>query len=433
MTGRLLAKPGTSARGPRTGPAGGAAALLHPLARQILGGELPVRLRAWDGSEAGPQSGPVLVLRSPQALRRQLWQPGELGLARAYVTGELDVEGDITEGLRLVWRAIRARGLSGGPRPACRLAASGWLTAARTAIALRVPGPRPAAPATEARLSGRLHSRSRDSAAISHHYDVPAGFYQLILDPAMAYSCALWTAGDPGYTLADAQRDKLDAICRKLGLGPGRRLLDVGCGWGSLSVHAARSFGADVTAVTLAAGQARFLRERIAREGIAGKVAVHNRDYRDIAAGQHDAVASVEMGEHVGDREYPAFCAQLHGLLKPGGRLLIQQMSRGGIAPGGGRFIEAYIAPDMHMRPLGETVGLIEAAGFEVLGVQSMRADYAKTIRAWLATFESRIDEVTALIGGESARVWRLYLAGSALAFDESRIGVHQILAVKPS
>jgi cyclopropane-fatty-acyl-phospholipid synthase len=431
MTGQILTKPGAGADGRKADRAAGAAAMLQPLARQIFGGDLPVRLRAWDGSEAGPDTGPVIVLRSPLALRRLMWHPGELGLAQAYVAGELDVEGDITDGLRSVWRAIRERGTS-GRRPASRLPASGWLTAARTAIALRVPGPRPPAPTTQARIGGRLHSRSRDSAAISHHYDVPARFYQLLLDPAMAYSCALWTSGEPGYTLADAQRDKLDAICRKLLLGPGQRLLDVGCGWGSLSVHAAGSYGADVTAVTLASEQARFVRERLGREGIAGKVAVHNRDYRDIPAGQHDAVASVEMGEHVGDREYPAFCAQLYGLLKPGGRLLIQQMSRGGVAPGGGKFIESYIAPDMHMRPAGETIRLLEDAGFEVLEVQSMRADYTRTIRAWLATFEARIDEVTALLGEESARVWRLYLAGSALAFDESRMGVHQILAVKP-
>jgi cyclopropane-fatty-acyl-phospholipid synthase len=412
-----------------TKPASGAAELLQPVARQLFGGELPVRLRAWDGSEAGPQDGPTIVLRSKHALRRLLWHPGELGLAQAYVTGELDVEGDITEGMRLVWRASRERGLSG----AGRLPAAGWLAAARAAVALRIPGPRPPAPATQARLTGRLHSRSRDQAAIAHHYDVPAEFYQLILDPAMAYSCALWTSGDPEYTLADAQRDKLDATCRQLQLGPGSKLLDVGCGWGSLSVHAALSYGADVTAVTLAGEQARFVRDRIGREGIADQVTVHNTDYRDIRPGQHDAVASIEMGEHVGDREYPAFCAQLHGLLRPGGRLLIQQMSRGAVAPGGGKFIGAYIAPDMHMRPVGETIALIEGAGFEVIGVRAMREHYTRTIRAWLATLEERRDEVTALIGAQSARVWRLYLAGGALAFDEGRMGVHQILAVRPS
>jgi cyclopropane-fatty-acyl-phospholipid synthase len=408
-------------------PDGGAAGLLRPVAEQLLGGELPVRLRAWDGSEAGPADGPTLVLRSRQALRRLLWHPGELGLAQAYVTGELDVDGDLTEGLRSVWRAIRERGLSGA-----RLSPAGWAAAARAAVALRIPGPRPPAPRSQAQIRGRLHSRSRDQAVISHHYDVPAEFYQLILDPAMAYSCARWLSDDPAYTLADAQRDKLDGICRKLGLGPGSSLLDVGCGWGSLSAHAARSFSADVTGVTLAREQARFVQDRLTAEGVSG-VTVRNQDYRDIGAGQYDAVASIEMGEHVGDREYPAFCAQLRDLLRPGGRLLIQQMSRGSVAPGGGKFIEAYIAPDMHMRPVGETVGLLEAAGLEVLSVDAMREDYTRTIRAWLATLEARSAEVTSLLGEEGARVWRLYMAGSALAFDEGRMGVHQILAVRPT
>jgi cyclopropane-fatty-acyl-phospholipid synthase len=323
--------------------AGGAAGLLYPVVRQLFGGELPIRLRAWDGSEAGPQDSPTLVLTDRTALRRLMWHPGELGLAQAYVTGELDVDGDLTEGLRSVGKSIRDRGLTGPSVPA-----AAWLSALRAAVALRIPGPRPAAPATQARISGRLHSRGRDRAVISHHYDVPAEFYRLILDPAMAYSCALWASDDADYTLADAQRDKLDDICRKLELGPGRQLLDIGCGWGSLSVHAARSFGADVTGVTLASEQARFVQDRVTALGLASEVTVVNQDYRDIEPGQYDAVTSIEMGEHVGDREYPAFCAELRGLLRPGGRLLLQQMSRGSTAPGGGKFIESYRAGHAH-------------------------------------------------------------------------------------
>jgi cyclopropane-fatty-acyl-phospholipid synthase len=442
-----------------TGPGdGGVAGVLAPVARRFLGGELPVRLRAWDGSEAGPEHGPVLVLRSRQALRRLLWQPGELGLARAYVTGELDVEGDLTDGLRAVWQATRDRGAGSQPppgarRPAARSraaartrpgagpwAAGTWIAAAGAALRLGIPGPRPPAPATEARVTGRRHSRSRDQAVIAHHYDVPPAFYELILDSSMAYSCGLWPdddlADDPASGLAGglagAQRAKLDVICRKLALAPGQRLLDVGCGWGSLAVHAAGQYGARVTAVTLAAEQAAYVRRRVARLGLDGQVTVLNQDYRDNAAGQYDAVASVEMGEHVGDREYPAFCALLRDRLRPGGRLLIQQMSRGARAPGGGAFIESYIAPDMHMRPLGQTVALIEGAGLEVVGVQGMRADYTRTIRAWLDRLEERYAEATALIGAESARVWRLYLAGGALAFEEGRMGVDQILAERP-
>ncbi|HEY1617195.1 MAG TPA: cyclopropane-fatty-acyl-phospholipid synthase family protein [Streptosporangiaceae bacterium] len=400
---------------------GRAAGTLAPVARRFLGGELPVRLRAWDGSEAGPDGGPVLVLNSRRALRRLLWHPGELGLAQAYVTGDLDVDGDLAEGLRAAWLAARERGRAGA-----RIPAGAWAAAAGAALRLGVLGPPPAAPVTEARVRGQLHSKRRDQAVISHHYDVPAAFYELILDPSMAYSCALWSSADD---LAAAQRDKLDTICRELELRPGTRLLDVGCGWGSLAVHAAREYGAKVTAVTLAAGQAAHVRRRVAEQRLGDLVTVLHQDYRDIAPGEFDAAASIEMGEHVGDREYPAFCALLRDRLRPGGRLLIQQMSRGARAPGGGAFIESYIAPDMHMRPLGQTIGLIEDAGLEVLGVRGMRTDYTRTIRAWLDTLDRRWPEVTALIGTEGGRVWRLYLAGGALAFEQGRMGVDQILA----
>jgi cyclopropane-fatty-acyl-phospholipid synthase len=237
VTGQAAPVPGATADAAPDG--GGVAAVLAPVARWFLGGDLPVRLRAWDGSEAGPDGGPVLVLRSRQALRRLLWQPGELGLARAYVTGELDVEGDLADGLRAVWQAARDRG-AGRTRPGARA----WAAAAAAAVRLGVPGPRPAAPATEARVTGRRHSRGRDQAVIAHHYDVPAAFYELILDPAMAYSCALWPppgqaagpapgeAASPEAALADAQQAKLDVICVSLDLAPGQRLLDVGCGWG---------------------------------------------------------------------------------------------------------------------------------------------------------------------------------------------------------
>jgi len=238
----------------------GAAELLVPVIEQLFGGELPVRVRAWDGSEAGPEGAPVLVLRDRRALRRMMWHPGELGVAQAYVTGELDVDGDITEGLRGAWRAAARRDQAGGRnRAGGRLPAAGWLAAARVAVQLGIPGPRPPAPATEARISGRLHSRSRDRAVIAHHYDVPAAFYQLILDPQMAYSCGYWRSADS--TLADAQQDKLDLICRKLALEPGMRLLDIGCGWGSLAIHAARNHGARVTAVTLSREQAAHVRQ----------------------------------------------------------------------------------------------------------------------------------------------------------------------------
>ena len=406
----------------------GAAQQLTTLLEQFLGGRLPVRLRAWDGSEAGPEDAPLVVLRSRAALRRLVWQPGELGLAQAYITGELDLEGDLGEALRTMWRSVRERGLH-----APKLTAADRLRAAGSALRLGAIGPRPPAPASEARLGGKLHSKSRDRAAISHHYDLSNDFYRLLLDETMAYSCGYWTSEDAGYGPAEAQRDKLELICRKLGLEPGMRLLDVGCGWGSLSLYAAEHHKVQVTGVTLSREQRDFVRERIRERGLEDLVTVELRDYRDLADGGFDAVSTIEMGEHVGDAEYPAFTATLHRMLRPGGRVLVQQMSRGTNAPGGGAFIESYIAPDMHMRPLGDTVSLLERAGLEVRAVEAMREHYVRTIRAWHRTLEDRWAEFTAMVGEETARVWRLYLVGGALAFEERRMGVDQIVAVRPS
>jgi cyclopropane-fatty-acyl-phospholipid synthase len=209
-------------------------------------------------------------------------------------------------------------------------------------------------------------------------------------------------------------------------------LLDLGCGWGALTVHAARRYHAQVTGVTLSAEQGGYAGARLRGLGLAGRARVLIQDYRDATGGPYDAIASLEMGEHVGATEYPAFCAALHNRLRPRGRLLIQQMSRGKNAPGGGPFIESYVAADMHMRPVGDTVGLLEQAGLEVLGVESLRPHYVRTIRAWLDNLERNFTDVTAIIGGQRARMWRLYLAGGALAFEEGRMGVDQILAARP-
>ncbi|HVV13900.1 cyclopropane-fatty-acyl-phospholipid synthase family protein [Amycolatopsis sp.] len=374
----------------------------------LFGGKLPVGLRAWDGSTAGQDDCPKVVV-TRRALRRLLWNLSELGLARAYVSGDLDVEGDLTEGLRLCWQFFRSGQLD---RPSLR-------EVARAAVRLRVIGPRPRPPAEEARPAGRLHTRARDKSVIAHHYDLGNDFYQLILDPSMAYSCAYFA--NPGQPLADAQRDKLDLVCRKLGLRPGMRLLDVGCGWGALLAHATKHYGVDATGVTLSAQQAEHVR------GLGLNVRL--QDYRDLSGEPFDAIASLEMGEHVGAGNYPRYAATLHRMLRPGGKLLLQQMSRGTVAPGGGAFIESYIAPDMTMVPVWETLARLEAAGFEIRGVEALREHYVWTVRAWAEQLEKRRDEVVALAGEGQLRVWRLYLAGGALAFEENRMGVNQILA----
>ncbi|MEP6798371.1 MAG: cyclopropane-fatty-acyl-phospholipid synthase family protein, partial [Lapillicoccus sp.] len=217
----------------------------------------------------------------------------------------------------------------------------------------------------------------------------------------------------------------------KIGLEPGMRFLDVGCGWGSLSLYAAEHFGAQVTGVTIAREQKRFIDARIKERGLEDRVEIRLQDYRDVQDGDFGAVASLEMGEHVGQRNYPTYVKALRDNVLPGGRVLIQQMSRRGRYPGGGPFIESFIAPDMTMRPVGETVELIEAGGLEVRDVHMMREHYVRTVDAWHDTFESNWDTVVGMVGEEVARVWRLYLVGGSMAFRDGRMGVDQILAIK--
>ena len=413
--------------GPVTGVAQRLAAALAP----VVGGELPVRLTAWDGSVAGPADAPSVIVRTPDAIRRILWHPGELGAAQAYVTGELDVEGDLNAALTHVWKVSAERGLK-GIRPTPALLAGLF----RTAKDLGALGTPPPAPDSQAVLRGRLHSTRRDRDAIHHHYDLSNEFYALILDPHMAYSSGYWRSDDPGYTVEDAQRDKLDLVCRKVGLGrtssEPMRFLDIGCGWGSLSLYAAEHFGAQVTGVTIAAEQKRFIDARIKERGLEDRVEIRLQDYREITGGPFDAVASLEMGEHVGQKNYGTYVKALRDNVVPGGRVLVQQMSRRGRFPGGGPFIESFIAPDMHMRPVGETVDLIEDGGLEVRDVHAMREHYVRTVDAWYDTFESNWDTAVALVGEEVARVWRLYLVGGSMAFRDGRMGVDQILAVRP-
>ncbi|MEV4645618.1 cyclopropane-fatty-acyl-phospholipid synthase family protein [Saccharopolyspora sp. NPDC049357] len=397
---------------------------------EIVGGTfgvpLPIGVRAWDGSHAGPASGPQVVLRRRAALRHFLWSPGELGLARAFVSGDLDVDGDLIDGLRRCWAAVREHELSGWG-----MGAREWRDVALAALRLGAVGPRPRIPAAEARLSGRLHTRWRDRAAIAHHYDVGNDFYALLLDPAMAYSCGYFPTGEED--LPTAQEAKLELICRKLGLRPGMRLLDVGCGWGSLVLHAARYHGVEATGITLSRSQFEHIERRVTQLGLQGRVRVRLEDYRELAGVPYDAVASVEMGEHVGESRYADYVATLHRMLRPRGRLLLQQMSRGdAAAPGGGAFISSYIAPDMTMVPVGRTVERLEAGGFEVRDVEAMREHYVATVREWARTLDEQHEGAERMLGPEQHRVWRLYLAGGLLAFEENRMGVDQIVAVRP-
>lgn len=409
-----------------------AASRLTTLAEDLLGSPLPVRLRAWDGSEAGPADAPVLIVRDRRALRRMLWKPGELGLARAWVAGEIDVEGDLYEVLDrlagLLWeRSEETRSALESVRdPKLRAAAAALLK-------LAGPYPPPAPPAEEMRRrTGSRHSKRRDKQAISHHYDVGNDFYALVLGPSMVYSCAYWTDGG---TLEDAQRDKLDLIARKLNLKQGDRLLDVGCGWGSMAIHAAREYGAQVVGVTLSREQAAFARKRIAEEGLTDRIEIRVQDYRDVKDGPYDAISSIGMAEHVGEVRYREYADILHSLLKPGGRLLNHQISRrpepDEAAYEVDAFIDAYVFPDGELAPMGRTLTTLEDAGFEVRDVEAIREHYALTLRRWVANLEGAWERAVQLTSPGRARIWRLYMAASAVSFERNRIGVNQFLAVK--
>ncbi|MFF4385543.1 class I SAM-dependent methyltransferase [Streptomyces sp. NPDC001552] len=445
-----------------------AAPRLAVVAETLLGAPLPVRVRAWDGSEAGPPDGPVLVIHDRRAVRRMLWRPGELGLARAWVAGELTVEGSLFDLLErvagLLWErepdlppvdpAVSTAQSGPGPLaalgsiarsvglPALRdLPGARWRdaahrAAARELIALAGPLPPPAPPAEEAaaRRGGTRHSKGRDRRAVSHHYDVGNDFYERVLGPSMVYSCAYWS---PGSTLEEAQRDKLDLVCRKLALRPGDRLLDVGCGWGSMALHAAREYGVRVTGVTLSREQAVYARKRVADGGLTDLVDIRIQDYRDVKDGPYEAISSIGMAEHVGADRYRDYARTLHALLRPGGRLLNHQIARppepDEEAYRIDEFIDAYVFPDGELSPLGTTVGELERAGFEVRDVEALREHYGLTLRAWVARLEEHWAEAVRLTSPGRVRVWQLYMAACALGFERGRLGVNQVLAVRPT
>jgi cyclopropane-fatty-acyl-phospholipid synthase len=396
----------------------------------ILGVDrLPVRLQAWDGSEAGPDDAPLVKVRTPQAIRRLVWAPDEVGLARAYVAGELEVEDD----LYAPFAALSSIGrLAPGesPRPTLRER----LALARTGLALGVIGREPAPPPEEVRLRryGRLHSRRRDAAAVSHHYDIGNDFYRLVLGPSMVYSCAVWD--DETVGLEAAQEAKLDLACRKLRLGPGVRLLDVGCGWGSLALHAAREYGADVVGITLSQEQAQLARKRVAEEGLTDNVEIRIQDYRAVDDGPFDAISSVGMAEHVGRSKLPVYADTLGELLRPGGRLLNHAISWAEEATtwNNDTFIARYVFPDGELVPLGDMLNALTSGDLEVIDVETLRRHYALTLRAWVRNLEDNWDDAVAATSVGRARVWRLYMSASALAFEAGKLGVNQVLLQKP-
>lgn len=392
--------------------------------------EIPIRLRAWDGSEAGPADAPVIEFRSRRALRRMLWSPGQLGLSRAYVAGEIEAHGDIFA----AFAALSSAGKFAEAGPFRKPTARELGTLLTTAVGLGAVGPNPAPPPEEAKVEkhGRRHSKKRDAAAISHHYDVGNDFYRLVLGPTMVYSCAVYDSEDS--SLEEAQEAKLDLVCRKLGLQPGMRVLDVGCGWGSFALHAAERYGVNVVGVTISTEQAELVRKRVADAGLTERVDIRIQDYRDIDDGPFDAISSIGMSEHVGREQLPRYVSQLHSLLRPGGRLLNHAISwnAGPADDDPDSFIPRYVFPDGEMLSLSEVVVALEAGGFEVLDVEALRRHYALTLRAWVRNIEEHWDEAVRLTSAGRARVWRLYMASSALGFENGLTGVNQVLLQKP-
>ncbi|MFJ4485013.1 class I SAM-dependent methyltransferase [Streptomyces longwoodensis] len=411
-----------------------AASRLKGLLEQLLGAPLPLRIHAWDGSQAGPPDAPALVVRHRRALRRLLFKPGELGLARAWVAGDLDVEGDLYTALDRLSGLIWERG-EDAPTLARSLRDPQVRSAVRGLFRLAGPPLPPAPPAEEVRRTRHLHTRRTDRRAISHHYDVGNDFYELVLGPSMVYSCAYWPAPEPGATLEQAQYDKLELVSRKLGLTPGQRLLDVGCGWGSMAIHAAREHGVSVVGITLSQEQAAYARKRVAEEGLTDRVEIRVQDYRDVTDGPFDAISSIGMAEHVGADRYLEYAQDLHALLEPGGRLLNHQIARRPQRDEStyevDAFIDAYVFPDGELAPVGTTVTQLERAGFEVRDVEAIREHYALTLRRWVTNLEADWKRAVELAGYGRARVWRLYMAASALAFERNQIGVNQVLAAK--
>jgi cyclopropane-fatty-acyl-phospholipid synthase len=390
-----------------------------------VSGPLPAAIRFWDGSELGPgelgTATDTVVLKSRKALQYVLMRPDQLGIARGWVSGEIELEGDL---FRVMSAGARLYGFDFTPRE--KLDA---LAIAARIGAIRLPPPKP--PSVEARVGGRLHSLGRDRQAIQHHYDVSNEFYRMILGPTMVYSCAYFASADD--TLEEAQTRKLDVICQKLALKEGERMLDIGCGWGSLMVHAAANYGVRVVGVTLSEAQATYARRRIVEAGLADRCEVRIQDYREVADGPYDKVVSVGMFEHVGSSQLDAYMEQVTSLTEPGGLALhhgICRRHKEDDVPD--TFIQRYVFPDGELHRVDKVIATAERAGQELRDAESLREHYALTLRHWVANLEANRDAAIADVGSERERVWRLYMTASALAFERGDVSIFQMLMAMP-
>ncbi|GMQ86062.1 MAG: cyclopropane-fatty-acyl-phospholipid synthase family protein [Acidimicrobiia bacterium] len=386
-----------------------------------LGSDLPVRFEAYDGTAVGPGDAKTrVIVHSPDALIRMVTAPGELGVGRAYVAGDISIEGDIYGLFELRDRMPEVKLSVGDLRALVDIIGVRNLR--------RIPPP-----PEEHRPRGRLHSRRRDAAAISHHYDISNDFYRLVLGPSLTYSCAVFT--DRSDTLEQAQEKKYELICRKLDLGPGMRLLDIGCGWGGMVLHAARHHGVEAVGVTISQPQVDLARQRIADAGLDDRVEIRLQDYRDIDDGPYEAISSIGMFEHVGLERLEQYFGSVVELLAPGGRLMNHAISRTDNAPlrrfSRPGFSERYVFPDGQLHEVGTVITALQDGGLEVRHMENLREHYALTLRRWVANLEANWEAAVAEVGEGRARVWRLYMAASSVLFEAHEVHIDQVLAVK--
>ena len=381
----------------------------------------PFTVELWDGTvlPSTDGDGPLFRVLSRQAIAHALRAPGQLGLGRAYASGALEVD-DLDAAMRVLgdWR----------PPPLDRRARLRLAFAAARACGIVRPPRRPAA---ELVPRGRRHDRARDARAVRHHYDVSNEFFALFLDQSLTYSCGIFSRG--ASTLEEAQAEKLELVCAKLGLGEGDRVLDVGCGWGSFAIHAARRHGASVVGITLSEPQAALARERVAAAGLSERVEIGVLDYRDLAGERFDAIASIGMVEHVGEARIDEYARTLAALLGSGGRLLNHGITRlRHDDPEAGPFSERYVFPDAEPLHLSRVLLALERAGFVIEHAEGFAADYAETLRHWASRLDANRDEAERLAGSERVRVWRLYLRAARRGFETGFTGVYQARARLP-
>ncbi len=403
---------------------------LQAVTDDFLGDNSNVGFEDWRGRTWGPPGAPVTVrFNSPDAIKYFVRAPGELGFGRAYVSGAMDIDGDI-------WSLLNLQRDLGGirftPAQVRRLAKT------LGGDALRNP---PAPPPEEIHPGPRFlaHTRWRDRWSISHHYDVSNEFYRMVLGPSLTYSCAVFEHQSD--SLEQAQANKYELICRKLGLQPGMRLLDVGCGWGGMALHAAHHHGVEVVGITISRNQAEKAAQRVADAGLEPRIEIRLQDYRDLDDGPYDAISSIGMVEHVGRANLTNYFEILRGLLAPGGRLLNHQIGRTPMPPVGivkkeqvavarNGFIHRYVFPDGELHEIGDVVSSMQRTGFEARHMESLREHYAMTLRRWVENLEANWDDAVAQVGEGRARVWRLYMAATSVNFRIGQSQVHQVLAV---